>query len=360
MVYYGSLSEITNAYQPMVSVFDYMSSAHHPDVQRALQLASLQQGQRVLDVGAGSGRLIAAAKQAVGDGFCLAIDAVQGLLDLDIPWQLSNAGLTVYPLGTSQQQVHLMNANVTDDALRDRIAQVPQAPPSFDCIFALHLLNTIPPDQRLGILRNLYKLLNPDGCLIVSMSARLANFAPSPAESTVPVQFRTSPYTEAPGSLLVMRYMNGPTVPVPRGIDRPLNKVFFAMQLSPTRFWSIAAQQASEAANAAGFVIDRAHQLGKGDCFGLPVLDPSLPASTLVGMSHVQIIHQLLPQNQSGWACRGRTSAIWIPRMVFNWLSMSVAQRDCAIVEVLQEHASTFKRRVDEAVLPGNVIGQAS
>ncbi|KAI0603600.1 hypothetical protein TUN199_12305, partial [Pyrenophora tritici-repentis] len=101
-------------------------------------------------------------------------------------------------------------------------------------------------------------------------------------------------------------------------IDRPLNEVFFAMQLSPTRFWSIAAQQASEAANAAGFVVDKAHHLGKGDCFGLPVLDSSLPASTLV------------------------------------------VQRDCAIVEVLQEHASTFKRRVDEAVLPGNVIGQAS
>ena len=100
-VYYGTLSEITHAYQPMVGVFDYMSSAHHPNVQRALQLASLQQGQSVLEVVAGSGRLIAAAKQAVGDGFCLAVDAVQGLPDLDIPWQLSNAGLTVYHLGTS-------------------------------------------------------------------------------------------------------------------------------------------------------------------------------------------------------------------------------------------------------------------
>ncbi|PWO13788.1 hypothetical protein PtrARCrB10_12124, partial [Pyrenophora tritici-repentis] len=56
------------------------------------------------------------------------------------------------------------------------------------------------------------------------MSARFANFAPSPAESAVPVQFGTLLYTEAPGSLLVMRYMDGPTVPVPRGIDRPLNE----------------------------------------------------------------------------------------------------------------------------------------
>ncbi|KAI1553184.1 UbiE Methylase, partial [Pyrenophora tritici-repentis] len=104
MVYYRTIPEIDNAFQRMVGLHDYLDPSHRPDGQRALELASLQPGQSVLEIGAGSGRLIADAKRAVGAGFCVAVDAVQGFLTIDIPWQLNHAGLTVPPQGAPQQQ----------------------------------------------------------------------------------------------------------------------------------------------------------------------------------------------------------------------------------------------------------------
>ncbi|KAH5720819.1 hypothetical protein HBI17_255190, partial [Parastagonospora nodorum] len=77
----------------MVGAYDYASHIHHPDSAAALSLAGLQPGESVLDVGAGGGRFIAEAKQRVGNGYCVAVDAVQGFLSTDIPWMLQQRGL---------------------------------------------------------------------------------------------------------------------------------------------------------------------------------------------------------------------------------------------------------------------------
>jgi SAM-dependent methyltransferase len=111
----------------------------------ALRLAQLQPGESVLDLGAGSDRLIAEAKQAVGAGFCVAVDAVQGFLNTDIPWELNNKGLTVYPTGTPSQQVHLLRNNITNGGLANLVRALPGAPQTFDCIIVLHVMNTLPP-----------------------------------------------------------------------------------------------------------------------------------------------------------------------------------------------------------------------
>jgi protein-L-isoaspartate O-methyltransferase len=97
MVYLNTLAEINNAFAHMVGCCDYADASNRPDGQTALQLAQLQPGESILELGAGSGRLMAEAKQSVGAGFCVAVDAVQGFLDTAILWALNNKGLTVYP-----------------------------------------------------------------------------------------------------------------------------------------------------------------------------------------------------------------------------------------------------------------------
>ena len=61
MVYFRTIPEIDHAFQRMVGFHDYLELSHRPDGQRALDLASLQLGQSVLYIGAGSSRLIANA-----------------------------------------------------------------------------------------------------------------------------------------------------------------------------------------------------------------------------------------------------------------------------------------------------------
>jgi hypothetical protein len=60
----------------MVGCCDYADPAYCPDGQTALRLAQLQPSKSVLDLSAGSSRLIAEAKQAVSAGFYIAVDAV--------------------------------------------------------------------------------------------------------------------------------------------------------------------------------------------------------------------------------------------------------------------------------------------
>jgi SAM-dependent methyltransferase len=148
MVYLNTLPEINNAFAHMVGCCDYADPAYCPNGQTALRLAQLQPGESVLDLSAGSGRLIAEAKQAVSAGFCVAVDAVQGFLNTDIPWELNNKGLTVYPAGILSQQVHLLRNSITNGGLANIVRGLPRVPQTFDCIFVLHVMNTLPPPQR--------------------------------------------------------------------------------------------------------------------------------------------------------------------------------------------------------------------
>jgi ubiquinone/menaquinone biosynthesis C-methylase UbiE len=60
----------------MVGAYDYASYIYYLDSATALSLASLQLGESVLEVGAGSSCFIAEAKQRVGNSYCVAVDAV--------------------------------------------------------------------------------------------------------------------------------------------------------------------------------------------------------------------------------------------------------------------------------------------
>jgi predicted methyltransferase len=150
MVQYSNIATITAAFQPMIGGYCYADVAHRPDTETALALAHLQPGHTVLELGPGSGHLIAQAKVAVGASFCAAVEAVQGFIDVDIPRALAERKIA--------GQVQLLRANITDGALVNRIRALHGAPQTFDYIFALHIFSTIPPTQRRQTLRNLRNL----------------------------------------------------------------------------------------------------------------------------------------------------------------------------------------------------------
>ncbi|KAG9185007.1 hypothetical protein G6011_08068 [Alternaria panax] len=106
MVYFTTTDELAQAFSPMIGVHD----------------AS------VLEIGAGSGRLITMAKGKINNGFCVAVDAVQGFITTDIPWAPGRAGLSVSPSSTPHQDVHLLCALATDPNLSARIRALPGAP----------------------------------------------------------------------------------------------------------------------------------------------------------------------------------------------------------------------------------------
>jgi SAM-dependent methyltransferase len=360
MVYLNTLAEINSAFAHMVGRFDYANASQRPDGQTALQLAHLQPGESILELGAGSGRLMAEAKQRVGAGFCVAVDAVQGFLNTDIPWALNNKGLTVYPAGTPEQQVHLLRANVTDGAFPNTIRALPGAPQTFDCIIALHVMNTLPAHQRRQTLINLRRLLSPTGRLIVTMSARFTNLPPSPTEVDLPVQFRTTGHTEAPGSQLIMAVRAAPLVQVPHGGAglRP-KSVSMALQIAPDRFWVIAAEQASAAAIDAGFTVGPVRNLGNGEGFGLPAGQHSPPQAALNNMNAPQLgaVAQDIVQNGTH-CCIGRILDRALRRSFAQWDSATPDARNFALVESLQAMTLRDQERVqaNNAFLPANGV----
>jgi hypothetical protein len=103
-------------------------------------------------------------------------------------------------------------------------------------------MNTLPPPQRRQTLINLRHLLSPGGRLIVTMSARFTDILPILAEVNLPVQFRSTSYTKAPGSQLLMAFKATPRVQIPSGgPSRDFKVVTMSLQIAPDRLWTVAA-----------------------------------------------------------------------------------------------------------------------
>jgi SAM-dependent methyltransferase len=360
MVYFDTVAEINNAFAHMVGVCDYALTSLHPDGQTALQLAHLQPGESILELGAGSGRFMAEAKHRVGPGFCVAVEAVQGFLNTDIPWALNNKGLAVYPAGTPSQQVHLLHANITDGALPNTIRALPGAPQTFDCIVALHLMNTLPAHQRRQTLVNLRRLLSPTGRLVITMSARFSNQPINPTEVNLPVQFRTSNHTEAPGSELIMAFRAAPLVQVPRGgAGLAPKSVSTAVQIAPDRLWVIAAEQGSAAAINAGFTVGQVRNIGNGKTFGLPAGRHSPPQAALNNMHALELGEVTRDIIENGtYCCIGRTLDMGTRHVFEAWDSATPDARNTALVKCLQDMVRRDEKRIEatNAFLPANGV----
>lgn len=357
MVYYSTAAEIHSAFAHMVGAYDYASHIHHPDSAAALTLAGLQPGESVLDVGAGGGRFIAEAKQRVGNGYCVAVDAVQGFLSTDIPWMLQQRGLAVSPNGAPAAQVYCMRANISDSNLAAKVRALPGVPQTFDCIVALHLFTTVPPHQRRQALVTLRQLLSPSGRLILNMSARFTTMLPSAADAARPVQFRTAEHTEAPGASILTEFRaNGPRVQIPRGgLGQPRKVVALTIQIAPDQLWTVAATQAREAAVDAGFHVNAVRNIGKGDDFGLPAGQRSPAQAALNAMTLQQLVQtaQTRP-TPNAYNCIGRTGDTFVRRTEPAWAQSGPHARDCILVQSHQSFVVKDKERVakDSAGLP--------
>lgn len=250
------------------------------------------------------------AKLKVGAGVCVGVDAHQGLLDVDFPYTLQQQGLTVYPAGPATRQVHRVRLNVANADFVPSLQAIQGAPQRYDCIFALHLLITIPADLRLQTLRSMRRLLSPTGRIVTNMSARFTSAAPNPAESGVPVQFLTSPYgyTEAPGCSMVLSSADAiPVQPAQGPLIRP-KAVVWANQVSPNRFWVIARQQAAHAAERAGLSVVASRDIGKGDLFNLRRGSQSPPQSLLESLPETVVRARITAATDKGptYHCSGK------------------------------------------------------
>lgn len=304
MVYYDTTNDLVQAFSRQIGMHEATSTLFYADNDRALTLANLRHGHTVLEIGSGHGQLITKIKPIIGNGFCVAVDAVQGFVDTDIPWAIHRARLSVYPSNTPDNDIHVLCTLATDPGFRARVRGLPGAPQNgFDRIFAIHVLNTVPPGQRKEFLRRLRTMLAPDGILITNMSARFLAIAPSPEHAGVPAQFRDG-YTEAPGSVVVSDLqgtVNAPIGPVPRKV------VSAAVQISHNALWIESLVQAREAAEAAGFMVHNSVDLGKGDLFSLSTLPGSPPQATLNDMRRDDLMRWSEPGAlQPGYKCVGR------------------------------------------------------
>ena len=203
MVYFSTLAEVRVAYQHLVGKANYVSHDQTPDALRAVQMAQLQPGESVLDLGCAGGKITALAKQAVGSGLVVGLDAVAGFLTVDATAHLASYGLTVAPAGAAAQRVHLVKGSVTDGNIRNHLASATGEPACYDVVFLVHVFETVPPEQRCNLLRRLKSMLAPGGRIVMSMSARFTNETIAGPELGLPVQFRSTPYTEAPSSFLI-------------------------------------------------------------------------------------------------------------------------------------------------------------
>lgn len=358
MVYFATDAEINQAYTPLIGAYDYVCHAQHPDTDKALALANLSAGESVLEVGAGGGRLIAQAKRTVGSGFCVAVDAVQGFVSTDIPWMLQQQGLAASPSGTPATQVHCLRANITSSNFANTVRSVPGAPQRFDCIVALHLFTTLAPSQRRQALVTLRQLLSPSGRLVLNMSARFTNSLPQPANAALPVQFRNGPYTETAGATIYTLLMrDGPRVPIPRAgaTDQPRKVIDLTYQTAPDRLWAVAAAQAREAVEDAGFSVSKVEPIGKGDDFGLPVgrHSPTHAQLKAISMDQLVAIARKCPI-QGAYNCMGRSAEAYTSRITEGWEMMEPQARDFALAEALQDFVAKEEQSIayDDSVCP--------
>jgi SAM-dependent methyltransferase len=339
MVYHGRLKEIREANQHMKGKVNYLTDAFKPDNCNAVKMANLQPGERVLDLGIGSGYVLAAAKTAVKDGLCVGIDAVQGFLEVDVPDTLTRAGLAVAPSGTDDTKVYLINENVTNGALakviRDRIGLPSKQPLDFNIIFLLNVFNTIPPAQRRQTLQNLKSMLADNGRIVMSASARFG----APHEVQGIVQFSSNDLTEAPGCMVSSWIDLTSSVTIANGESWPKRTIFSSIQLAPDELWKAALDQAVAAAGDVGLHVVSSLDFGKGDQFGLAAAPP-VPA--LGGRTARELISFIINRALEGHDILGPVFEAIAAKTDPQWGQQPPAGRNISCVLHLQRVAEMF------------------
>lgn len=176
MVYlFFTLAQVRAAYQHLVGKANYVSHDQTPDALLAIQMAQLQPGESVLDLGCAGGKITALAKQTVGNGLVVGLNGVPGFLSIDATACFASHGLTVAPAGDPAQRFHLIKGSVTDGNICKHLASATGKPACYNVIFLVHVFETVPPEQRCSLLKRLKGMLAPGSRMVVSMSARFTD-----------------------------------------------------------------------------------------------------------------------------------------------------------------------------------------
>ena len=357
MVYFSTLAEVRVAYQHLVGKANYVSHDQTPDALRAVQMAQLQPGESVLDLGCAGGKITALAKQAVGSGLVVGLDAVAGFLTVDATAHLASYGLTVAPAGAAAQRVHLVKGSVTDGNIRNHLASATGEPACYDVVFLVHVFETVPPEQRCNLLRRLKSMLAPGGRIIMSMSARFTNETIAGPELGLPVQFRSTPYTEAPSSFLITTLSQDRTETTADGAVVPARVPRCMVQTAPHRLWDAATEQARAAARHAGLHCARTARLG-AHSFSLSQSENLLSSPQLATMTASEITDWMDQQSLTGCQYWGQLFEALACQSTRGWNGMAQEHRDYAVVDAMQQFVARLCGRVQERAIEILRVGQ--
>ncbi|KAF2259647.1 S-adenosyl-L-methionine-dependent methyltransferase [Lojkania enalia] len=350
MVYYPRLADIRAAFQHIIGKAAVVYSVFQSDNDNALRMAGLKPGDNILELGCGSGSLIAAAKRAVGHGVCVAVDGVPGLLDVDLSVTLRQHNLTKDASGPSNQRISAICANITDGALRQTIANCVGDSVRFDVIFALHVFNTIPPNARRAALQMWKRLLAPEGRIVLSMSGRYGDAAGQV------VQFSNGQLTESPGCVIVLCNNAADPILTANGSQVARRTVRAAVKCSPNYLWTLARYQAIAAASEVNLRVTDVQNIGDGLGFQLPQTLSSPPSSAVIS-SPASSIDQWLNSHRDivGYQCRARILEANCQKSTPGWTTMSAIAREIKLVLSLQEEAAEIERQVN-GLAQGSIV----
>lgn len=143
-------------YDRLAPWYDWLAASEHALVEAGLQLLAVQPGERVLEIGAGTGKALVALAAAVGEaGRAIAIDVSPRMIEVSRR-RLQRTGLAC--------RVHLLRGDA-------RALPVPSA--SCDAVFSSFALELLAPADLDAALTECRRVLRPGGRLgVVAMAER--------------------------------------------------------------------------------------------------------------------------------------------------------------------------------------------
>ena len=122
--------------------------------QRALEVAAIQPGESVLEVGVGTGEFFSRLSAAAKDGRCVGMDLSAGML--------------------RRGRRRLQADHRAGFLCRGDACQLPFPPASFDVIFSCYMLDLLPEADIQRALGEFFRVTKPQGRLVVTVMARQA------------------------------------------------------------------------------------------------------------------------------------------------------------------------------------------